>query len=186
MRLHAVAAETGYAFRWRPFSVRAIMIEQKNIPFVGKPVKLAYMWRDIERRARARRASSACRARPSARGIRPCQPGRDHRRKRGLVRRLHRARRLSALVPSQPRAGCSEPGLSDALRRSRQSPARVVEAAKSEEIGERYKAATEEAKSIGVSARRSASPPSCSGRRPPSIDAISLALRISRRPQLDI
>jgi len=54
MRLKAVEQETGVAFRWRPFSVRAIMIEQKNIPFVGKPVKLAYMWRDIERRARAR------------------------------------------------------------------------------------------------------------------------------------
>ena len=54
MRLHAVAGESGVAFRWRPFSVRAIMIEQKNIPFIGMPVKLAYMWRDIGRRARAR------------------------------------------------------------------------------------------------------------------------------------
>jgi 2-hydroxychromene-2-carboxylate isomerase len=27
------------------------MIEQNNRPFVGKPVKLAYMWRDVERRA---------------------------------------------------------------------------------------------------------------------------------------
>ena len=27
------------------------MVEQKNIPFSHKPVKLAYMWRDIERRA---------------------------------------------------------------------------------------------------------------------------------------
>ena len=27
------------------------MIEQNNRPFVGKPVKLAYMWRDLERRA---------------------------------------------------------------------------------------------------------------------------------------
>ena len=43
MRLSAVEQETGVKFRWRPFSVRAIMIEQKNIPFVGKPVKLAYM-----------------------------------------------------------------------------------------------------------------------------------------------
>src|SRR6516225_11151210 len=42
----------GVSFRWRPFSVRAIMIEQKNVPFAGKPVKMAYMWRDIERRAR--------------------------------------------------------------------------------------------------------------------------------------
>jgi len=54
MRLRGVEDESGVAFRWRPFSVRAIMIEQKNIPLVGKPVKLAYMWRDIERRARSR------------------------------------------------------------------------------------------------------------------------------------
>ena len=27
------------------------MIAQNNRPFVGKPVKLAYMWRDVERRA---------------------------------------------------------------------------------------------------------------------------------------
>jgi len=41
----------------------------------------------------------------------------------------------------------SEPGLSDALREIGQSPARVVESAKSEAIGEQ---ATEEAKSLGV------------------------------------
>ena len=27
------------------------MIEQNNRPFVGKPVKMQYMWRDVERRA---------------------------------------------------------------------------------------------------------------------------------------
>ncbi len=36
---------------WRPFNVRTIMSEQQNIPFAGKPIKIAYMWRDIERRA---------------------------------------------------------------------------------------------------------------------------------------
>ncbi len=51
MRLPEVAARTGVSFNWRPFDVRAIMIEQKNIPFANKPVKTAYMWRDIERRA---------------------------------------------------------------------------------------------------------------------------------------
>ena len=35
---------------WRPFSVRTLMREQNNSPFVGKPVKLRYMWRDVERR----------------------------------------------------------------------------------------------------------------------------------------
>jgi len=59
------------------------------------------------------------------------------------------ARGLSALVPFGPRRG-SEPGVSEALREIGQNPARVVEAAKSDEIAERYKGATEEAKSLGV------------------------------------
>jgi 2-hydroxychromene-2-carboxylate isomerase len=50
-RLPAVAKTAGVRFNWRPFSVRAIMREQNNVPFAGKPVKSAYMWRDIERRA---------------------------------------------------------------------------------------------------------------------------------------
>jgi 2-hydroxychromene-2-carboxylate isomerase len=51
MRIEQVAAEAGLNVRWRPFNVREIMIEQNNIPFRGKPVKMRYMWRDIERRA---------------------------------------------------------------------------------------------------------------------------------------
>jgi 2-hydroxychromene-2-carboxylate isomerase len=51
MRLGDVARETGAVFRWRPFNVRHIMVEQNNVPFKDKPVKAAYMWRDIERRA---------------------------------------------------------------------------------------------------------------------------------------
>lgn len=50
-RLPAIEAETGIAFVWRPFSVRAIMVEMDNIPFARKPVKARYMWRDIARRA---------------------------------------------------------------------------------------------------------------------------------------
>lgn len=50
-RIEQVAARHGRAVRWRPFSVRDIMIEQKNIPFREKPIKAAYMQRDIERRA---------------------------------------------------------------------------------------------------------------------------------------
>jgi 2-hydroxychromene-2-carboxylate isomerase len=51
-RIGEIAAREGVALRWRPFNVRAIMIEQNNRPFVGKPVKMKYMWRDLERRAR--------------------------------------------------------------------------------------------------------------------------------------
>jgi 2-hydroxychromene-2-carboxylate isomerase len=51
MRIERAAAEAGVEVRWRPFNVREIMLEQDNIPFRDKPVKLAYMWRDVERRA---------------------------------------------------------------------------------------------------------------------------------------
>ena len=50
-RLADAATRANVTVRWRPFNVRTIMIEQKNIPFSNKPVKTAYMWRDIERRA---------------------------------------------------------------------------------------------------------------------------------------
>ena len=51
MRTSRGRADGGRDVPLAPFSVRAIMIEQNNIPFRGKPVKSAYMWRDIERRA---------------------------------------------------------------------------------------------------------------------------------------
>ncbi|MDO9564645.1 MAG: DsbA family protein, partial [Bradyrhizobium sp.] len=51
MRLADVTQSSGVAFRWRPFNVRHIMVEQNNIPFKDKPMKAAYMWRDVQRRA---------------------------------------------------------------------------------------------------------------------------------------
>jgi 2-hydroxychromene-2-carboxylate isomerase len=51
MRIEDEAARAGVAVRWKPFNVRTIFVEQNNIPFKDKPVKAAYMWRDIERRA---------------------------------------------------------------------------------------------------------------------------------------
>lgn len=50
-RVAALEASTGIELDWRPFSVRALMQEMNNLPFVGKPAKEAYMWRDLERRA---------------------------------------------------------------------------------------------------------------------------------------
>jgi len=52
MRLPDVQKRSGIRFNWRPFSVRQIMMEMDNIPFATKPIKQAYMWRDVERRAR--------------------------------------------------------------------------------------------------------------------------------------
>ena len=54
MRLSEIERASGIDFRWRPFNVRHVMIEQNNIPFKDKPVKTEYMWRDIERRANQR------------------------------------------------------------------------------------------------------------------------------------
>jgi 2-hydroxychromene-2-carboxylate isomerase len=50
-RLSAFERTRSCRFVWRPFSVRTIMNEQNNSPFRDKPIKAAYMWRDIERRA---------------------------------------------------------------------------------------------------------------------------------------
>ena len=50
MRIDRIEETSDVTFRWRPFSVRAIMIEMDNRP-ATKPAKLAYMWRDLERRA---------------------------------------------------------------------------------------------------------------------------------------
>ncbi|MEQ9448935.1 MAG: 2-hydroxychromene-2-carboxylate isomerase, partial [Rhodospirillaceae bacterium] len=51
MRMKEIERKEGVTFTWRPFSVRALMLEMNNRPFIGKPVKAQYMWRDIERRA---------------------------------------------------------------------------------------------------------------------------------------
>ena len=51
MRLTDLQQSSGVQFRWRPFHLLLILQEMKHVPFADKPAKLAYMWRDIERRA---------------------------------------------------------------------------------------------------------------------------------------
>lgn len=52
MRLEEEAVRVGVEVQWRPFNVRKLFVEQTNIPFPKeKAAKVAYMWRDIERRA---------------------------------------------------------------------------------------------------------------------------------------
>jgi 2-hydroxychromene-2-carboxylate isomerase len=50
MRIEKLATEAGVTVKWRPFSVRALMIEQKNVIREQKQ-KMAYTFRDIQRRA---------------------------------------------------------------------------------------------------------------------------------------
>lgn len=56
MRIERIAEAAGLSVDWKPFNIRALMIE-KGLPagpFVPRPEKLAYMWRDLERRAKRR------------------------------------------------------------------------------------------------------------------------------------
>jgi 2-hydroxychromene-2-carboxylate isomerase len=147
-RLDEVAKAKGIAFRWRPFSVRSIMIEQNNIPFRGKPVKMAYMWRDIERRARMYNLF------PRLPAPYPLQEF-DLANRVAIVgeRQGWCAKYIQATYRrwfhDGQEAG-SEPNLSESLREIGQIPDEIIAAARSEAIGRMYEGATQEAKSLGV------------------------------------
>lgn len=56
MRIDALATKAGVRIVWMPFNIRTLMIA-KGLPagpFIPRPDKLAYMWRDLERRAQRR------------------------------------------------------------------------------------------------------------------------------------
>ena len=53
-RIEDAAAAAGVTFTWRILDVRTLTTRQNNVPFATKPAKLAYMWRDLGRRAAAR------------------------------------------------------------------------------------------------------------------------------------
>jgi 2-hydroxychromene-2-carboxylate isomerase len=147
-RLPAISDAKGVRFNWRPFSVRAIMREQNNIPFVGKPVKSAYMWRDIERRA-------------AMYGLPAKVPAPYPLREFDLTHRmailgLAEGWGIPYLQASYRRwfAEGQEPGLepnlSNSLMEVGQQPARCIERAGRDHIGELYDSATAEAKKLGV------------------------------------
>lgn len=147
-RLPALAAARGVRFNWRPFSVRAIMREQNNSPFAGKPAKTAYMWRDIERRA-------------AMYGFAATVPAPHPLKEFDLANRMailglaegwgipyvqasYRRWFVDGLEPGQ------EPNLSQSLAEAGQDAARCLARAGSDDIAELYASATAEAKSLGV------------------------------------
>ena len=148
MRLKSVEQAEGVRFRWRPFSIRAIMIEQNNIPFRDKPIKAAYMWRDIGRRAHMY-------------GLAPKLPAPYPLREWDVANRVATVGEAEGWLPdcmvaSYRRwfdggdAAGSEPNLSESLNEIGQDPRRVLATAASEETERRYLAATEEAKVLGI------------------------------------
>jgi 2-hydroxychromene-2-carboxylate isomerase len=148
MRLAEVERATGVTFRWRPFSVRTIMVEMDNIPFRTKPVKAAYMWRDIERRAALyglpiRIPAPYPLARPDIANrvaILAAAEGWVADYTRATYRRWFQ----EGLEPG------IDPNLGDSLRELGQDPARVIMRAGADDIGEAYDAATNEARALGI------------------------------------
>jgi 2-hydroxychromene-2-carboxylate isomerase len=147
MRLPEVAARSDTTFRWRPFSVRAIMIEMDNIPR-NKPLKLAYMWRDLERRAQTH--GLPYRRQPSY----PLQNFDLANRiavvgaEEGWCADYTRAAYQRWFV-EHDEAG-SDSSNRASLREIGQDPERVVKRASSDEIADRYTAATDEARKLGI------------------------------------
>jgi 2-hydroxychromene-2-carboxylate isomerase len=147
MRAAEVEEASGIGFRWRPFSVRAIMIEMDNVP-LKKPAKLAYSWRDLERRAE--KYGFPLRARPP-------YPLKNYDlanhiatvgAREGWCADYARVAYRRWFVDGHE-AG-SEPNNTDALREIGQDPARVLALAQSEETARAFAAATDEARALKI------------------------------------
>jgi 2-hydroxychromene-2-carboxylate isomerase len=147
MRLDRIEDTTGVTFRWRPFSVRAIMIEMDNRP-MSKPIKLAYMWRDLERRAGMQLIDFP---------KRPPYPLKEF----DLANRIavvaaaegwcaDYARQTYARWFGLGEEAGSEPNVSESLQEIGQDPARVLPLARAEATGRAYDASTAEAKRLGI------------------------------------
>jgi 2-hydroxychromene-2-carboxylate isomerase len=148
MRLAEVERSSGIGFRWRPFSVRQIMIEMDNIPFRTKPAKMAYMWRDIERRA-------------GMYGFPVRLPAPYPLAEWDIANRVAVLGAGEGWVAEYARATFrrwfqdghepgSEPNLSNSLREIGQDTGRVVSRAAGDEIATMYDRATDEARALGI------------------------------------
>lgn len=148
MRVDAAAARHGIAVRWRPFNLRSIIVEMNNIPFEEKPVKMAYMWRDLTRRAQ--RHGLDFRGTPPypIRGKVPLNLLALIAAREGWVQPFAKACYSmwfhKHLVPSELE------NAERALQESGQDPSRVMAMLDSAELLESYAHQTNEARGLGV------------------------------------
>lgn len=147
-RLEAVEGRERTKFEWRPFNVRDIMVEQKNVPFRNKPVKTAYMWRDIERRAAAYGLTLKWPVPYPLAELEFANRVALVGAKEGWCAAYTRATYRRWFVDGLE-AG-SEPNLSLSLAEIGQEPGRVVDLARSSEIGTALERGTNEAKGLGI------------------------------------
>lgn len=148
MRLAEVEVATGTSFRWRPFNVRRVMIEQNNVPFKDKPVKTAYMWRDIERRAHRYGLSPTLPAPYPLPGLVLANQVATLGVEEGWVAAYTRAT-YQRWFESGEAAG-EEPNLSASLSEISCDPNEVQRKAQSKRIADALEASTDEAMKLGV------------------------------------
>jgi 2-hydroxychromene-2-carboxylate isomerase len=148
MRLAGVEARSGLSFRWRPMDVRSIMVAQNNIPFKYKPVKTAYMWRDIERRAARYGLHPRLPAPYPLPGLVLANLVATIGAKEGWIRDYTIATYRRWIEGGDP-AG-QEPNLSASLSEIGCDPETILLAAETEEVKRRLRAETEEARKKGI------------------------------------
>lgn len=124
------------------------MIEQSNRPFVGKPIKLAYMWRDLERRAQRHGISFVA--------IPNYPNDADELSNRvatiaaleGWCAEFAKAAYAAWFIKNQDPG--SPESLGGILQKLNRKPADVIARANSDEIREKYAAETEVARCLGI------------------------------------
>jgi 2-hydroxychromene-2-carboxylate isomerase len=147
MRMDRFEDTLGIEFRWRPFSVRTLMIEMDNIP-AKKPIKMSYAWRDVQRRAEKY-------------GVPFQEPPPYPIKDSDLANRIAIVAAREGWCADYVRAtyrrwfverheAGSEPNVSDSLREIGQDRARVLALAQSDDVGSAYAAATDEARKLGI------------------------------------
>jgi 2-hydroxychromene-2-carboxylate isomerase len=148
MRLADVSASTGITFTWKPFNVRAIMREMENIPFANKPIKAAYMWRDVERRA-------------AMYGLNPTLPAPYPLKELELANRVAIIAAGEGWIEDYARAAYrhwfeagepagSEPNLTRSIEECGQDNARVIDLANGPRGIDGLEAATNAARALGI------------------------------------
>jgi len=147
-RLAEVERSQGISFRWRPFHLLTILQEMKNVPFADKPVKAAYMWRDIERRAAmygvAVKLPVPYPARQSVVANQVAIVGMREGWGAEFVRAAYRRWFFLAQETG------SEPNVSESLREIGQDPKRVLGLAGTEETSAALAAETGRARELGI------------------------------------
>ena len=148
MRLEEVEGKAGVTFRWRPFSMWKILREMKNVPFADKPVKAAYMWRDIQRRAEIYglkpRVPAPYPAQKVALGIQVAFLGMREGWGKEFVKSSYELLYGTGTEPY------IDPGLSQTLTKLGQDPARVLAEANSDENNRLLDVETDLARSLGI------------------------------------